>query len=164
MKNISIIVAIADDFAIGLNNDLLCHLSDDLKRFKAITSSHQIIMGKRTYESLPKRPLPNRINVVISDDSKDQFDGCVTVYSIDEALALCGQDESFIIGGGSVYRQFLPFANKLYLTVIHHKFMADTYFPTINYDEWNEIYIEEHQQAEDNPFGYSFMILERKPV
>lgn len=162
MKNISIIVAIADDFAIGLNNDLLCHLSDDLKRFKSITTGHQIIMGKRTYESLPKRPLPNRTNVVISDDKNDQFEGCVMVYSIDEALEHCGQDESFIIGGGSIYRQFLPFANKLYLSVIHHKFNADTYFPVVNYNEWNEIYSDEHPQGGDNPFDYTFMILERK--
>jgi len=162
MRNISIIVAIADDFAIGLNNDLLCHLSDDLKRFKSITTGHQIIMGKRTYESLPKRPLANRTNIVISDNRNDQFDGCVTVYSIEEALEQCGQDESFIIGGGSIYNQFLPFANKLYLTVIHHKFNADTYFPVVHYDEWNEIYSEEHPENEDNPFDYTYMILGRK--
>ena len=164
MKNISIIVAIADDFAIGLNNDLLCHLSGDLKRFKTITTGHQIIMGKRTYESLPKRPLPNRINIVISDDKKDRFDGCVTVYSIEEALQHCGQEESFVIGGGSIYRQFLPFTNKLYLTVIHHKFDADTYFPVVKYDEWNEIYNEQYLQCEENPFNYTFLILERKTV
>jgi len=162
MKNISIIVAIADDFAIGLNNDLLCHLSDDLKRFKSITTGHQIIMGKRTYESLPKRPLPNRTNIVISDDKKDQFDGCITIYSIEEALQLCNEDESFIIGGGSVYRQFLPFANKLYLTVIHHKFEADTYFPAVNYADWNTIRSEEHLKGDENPYDYTFMILERK--
>jgi dihydrofolate reductase len=162
MKNISIIVAIADDFAIGLNNDLLCHLSGDLKRFKTITTGHQIIMGKRTYESLPKRPLPNRTNVVISDDKNDQFDGCVMVYSIDEALEHCSQDESFIIGGGSIYRQFLPFANKLYLTVIHHKFVADTYFSVVNYAEWNTIHSEEFIQGDENPYDYTFMILERK--
>jgi dihydrofolate reductase len=162
MKNISIIVAIADDFAIGLNNDLLCHLSGDLKRFKTITTGHQIIMGKRTYESLPKRPLPNRTNVVISDDKNDQFEGCVMVYSIDEALENCGQDESFIIGGGSIYRQFLPYANKLYLTVIHHKFVADTYFPVVNYEEWNTIHSEEYPRGDENPYDYTFMILERK--
>ena len=164
MKNISIIVAIADDFAIGLNNDLLCHLSGDLKRFKTITTGHPIIMGKRTYESLPKRPLPNRTNIVISDNKNDAFEGCTTVYSIDEALDLCGQEESFIIGGGSIYKQFLPFANKLYLTVIHHKFNADTYFPVVNYDDWNEIHIEHNPKGEENPFDYSFMILERKPA
>jgi len=164
MKNISIIVAIADDFAIGLNNDLLCHLSDDLKRFKTITTGHQIIMGKRTYESLPKRPLPNRTNIVISDDRKDRFDGCATVYSIEEAIELCGQDESFVIGGGSIYRQFLPYANKLYLTVIHHKFKTDTYFPVVNYDEWNEIFSEQYPQGTDNPYDYTFRILERKKV
>jgi dihydrofolate reductase len=162
MKNISIIVAIADDFAIGLNNDLLCHLSGDLKRFKTITTGHQIIMGKRTYESLPKRPLPNRTNVVISDDKNDQFEGCVMVYSIDEALEHCGKNESFIIGGGSIYRQFLPFANKLYLTVIHHKFVADTYFPVVNYEVWKTIHSEEFLQGEENPYDYTFMILERK--
>jgi dihydrofolate reductase len=119
-------------------------------------------MGKRTYESLPKRPLPNRTNVVISDDKNDRFEGCEMVYSIDEALALCGQNESFIIGGGSIYRQFLPFANKLYLTVIHHKFEADTFFPVVNYEEWNTIHSEEFLQGEENPYDYTFLILERK--
>ena len=164
MKNISIIVAIAEDFAIGLNNDLLCHLPDDLKRFKQITTGHQIIMGKRTYESLPKRPLPNRINIVISDDRRDVFEGCETVYSIEEALDLCGNDESFIIGGGSIYKQFLPLANKLYLTIIHHKFIADTFFPTVNYDEWNKLTAEKHLKSEDNPYDYSCTVLERKIV
>ena len=119
-------------------------------------------MGKRTYESLPKRPLANRTNLVISDNKNDQFEGCITVYSIEEALLHCGPDESFIIGGGSIYSQFLPFANKLYLTVIHHKFDADTYFPVVKYDDWNEIYSEQHPQCDDNPFDYTFMILERK--
>jgi dihydrofolate reductase len=162
MKNISIIVAITDDFAIGLNNDLLCHLPDDLKRFKQITTGHSIIMGKRTYESLPKRPLPNRTNVVISDNRDDQFEGCKTVYSIEEAIDLCGEDESFIIGGGSIYRQFLPYANKLYLTIIHHKFEADTFFPVVNFEEWSELSNEKHSKNSDNPYDYSYTILMRK--
>ena len=89
-----------------------------MKRFKKITEGHQVIMGKLTYESLPVRPLTNRKNIVISDNPHDSFEGCTTVYSIEEAVDLCNeQEESFIIGGGSVYRQFLPMCNKLYLTL-----------------------------------------------
>ena len=114
---ISIIVAIAQNYAIGKDNKLLWHLSDDLKRFKKITSGHYVIMGKLTYLSLPVRPLPNRTNMIITDNPDDNFEGCMTVYSIDEVLNECPENqESFIIGGGSIYRQFMPIAQKLYIT------------------------------------------------
>src|SRR5512133_2068388 len=113
--NISIIVAIAQNFAIGLNNDLLFHLPDDLKRFKKITTGKALIMGKRTFYSLPKAPLPNRRNIVITDISGETFAGCESVNSIEEAVALVqNEPEAFIIGGGMIYRQFYPLAGKLY--------------------------------------------------
>ena len=162
MKKISIIVAIANNFAIGLNNQLLWHIPADLKRFKKITSGHQVIMGKLTYLSLPVRPLPNRINIVITDNREELFEGCTTVYYIDEALHLCNeQEESFIIGGGSVYRQFLPLCNKLYITMVHKDFEADTYFPRFDMDQWKLIEKEDHEPDGINDFSYSFLTFEK---
>ncbi len=162
MKKISIIVAIANNFAIGLNNQLLWHIPADLKRFKKITSGHQVIMGKLTYLSLPVRPLPNRINIVITDNIKESFEGCTTVYSIDEALKLCHEsEESFIIGGGSVYRQFLPYSNKLYITMVHKDFEADTFFPRFEMDQWKLMEREDHDPDGVNDFSYSFLTFEK---
>ena len=157
MKKISIIVAIAQNNAIGKDNKLLWHISNDLKRFKKITKGHQVIMGKKTYESLPNGPLPNRKNIVISDDKNDKFEGCITVYSIDEALDLCNEtEESFIIGGASIYKQFLPFANKFYLTRVHKDFEADTFFE-VNFDDWKLIVKEDITNDPQNNFSYSFL-------
>ena len=159
---ISIIVAIAENNAIGLNNDLLWHIPEDMKRFRQITTGHRIIMGKRTYESLPNRPLKNRTNIVISDIPGDRYEGCLMAYSIREVLDLCPADEeSFIIGGGMVYRQFLPLADRLYITRVHKSFEGDVFFPEIDPDEW-----EETAREEGNPegldFTYSFMTYDRK--
>jgi dihydrofolate reductase len=162
MKKISIIVAIARNYAIGKDNKLLWHISADMKRFKKITEGHQVIMGKLTYESLPVRPLPNRKNIVISDNLQDSFEGCTTVHSIQEAIDLCHEEEeSFIIGGGSIYRQFLPLCNKLYLTLIEKDFDADTFFPELNLSQWHLIEREDHGPDEKNDFAYSFVIFEK---
>jgi dihydrofolate reductase len=162
MKKISIIVAIAENFAIGRNNQLLWHIPADLKRFKKITGGHQVIMGKLTYESLPIRPLPNRKNIVITDKPGETFEGCTTVYSIEEALNLCHeQEESFIIGGGSIYRQFLPFCNKLYLTLVHKDFEADTFFPDVDLSRWKLIDREDHGPEDIIDFSYSFLVYEK---
>ena len=162
MKKISIIVAVAANWAIGKNNQLLWHIPADLKRFKTITQGHQVIMGRLTYLSLPKRPLPNRTNVVISDVPGESFEGCMMVNSIDKAMELCNErEESFIIGGGSVYRQFLPHANKLYITMVHKDFEADTFFPQINHDEWKLVEKTECEPDEINEFSYSFLVYEK---
>lgn len=161
-KNISIIVAIAENFAIGKNNDLLFHLPNDLKRFKQITSGHTIIMGRNTLLSLPKWPLPNRRHIVISDKKDDVFLGCEVVFSIDEAIEkVKNEPEAFVIGGGMIYRQFYPVAGKLYLTLVHKPFDADVYFPEIDFSEWNEIEREDFYD-EKNGFDYSYLNLERK--
>lgn len=160
---ISIIVAIAKNYAIGKNNELLWHISEDLKRFKRLTTGHHVIMGKKTFESLPNGPLPNRTNVVITDISGEKIEGCVMAYSIEDALEICKVDsESFVIGGGMIYRQFLPLADKLYLTFVHDEFEADTFFPEINFNDWIEISKEEHFQDDNNPMDYTYRILERK--
>lgn len=163
MKPISIIVAIADDNAIGKNNDLLAYISADLKRFRRLTTGNIVIMGKKTFESLPKGPLPNRTNIVITDNPDEKIDGCITVYSIEEAIEKCNEEkENFIIGGGSIYRQFMPFANKLYITRIHKHFDADTFFPDISEKQWIEISKETFPSDEVNDFSYSYIIYERR--
>ena len=161
-KNISIIVAIAENFAIGKNNDLLFHLPNDLKRFKEITTGHSLIMGRNTLLSLPKWPLPNRRHIAMTDKPDDVFPGCEVVYSIEEAIdKVKDEDEAFVIGGGMIYRQFYPLAGKLYLTVVHQNFEADVFFPEINYSDWNEISREDFFD-EKNGFNYSNLNLERK--
>jgi dihydrofolate reductase len=162
-KQISIIVAIAQNNAIGKDNDLLWHLSGDLKRFKELTTGHTIVMGKRTFESLPVRPLPNRKSIVITDVEGEQIPGCVMAYSIEDAIAkFDNTDENFIIGGGSVYRQFMPIADKLYLTVVHKDFEADTFYPEINFDEWQAIEKQENISDEKSGLTYSYIIYKRK--
>jgi len=159
---ISIIVAIAENYAIGRNNDLLWHIPEDMKRFKRITSGHKIIMGKRTYESLPYRPLKNRSNIVISDIPGDYYDGCIMAYSIDEALQHCSpEEECFVIGGGMVYRQFMSLADKLYITWVHREFEADTFYPEIDPETWEET---ERQKGvgEEPGFAYSFVTYTRR--
>ncbi|MBP7679009.1 MAG: dihydrofolate reductase [Bacteroidales bacterium] len=162
MKNISIIVAIARNYAIGRNNQLLWHISEDLKRFKKITQGKQVIMGKLTYLSLPVRPLPNRQNVVITDRKDEIFEGCTTVHSIEDALDLCHEtEESFIIGGGSVYRQFLPYCNRLYITLVHKDFDADTFFPQFDLAQWKLVEREDRLPEKDSELSYSFLIFEK---
>ena len=160
---ISIIVAIAANSAIGKDNDLLWYISRDLKRFKDLTNGHYIVMGKKTYFSLPKRPLPNRTNMVITDVPGEQIDDCLMAYSIEDAIEkMDSENENFIIGGGSIYRQFLPLADKLYITRVHKDFDADTFFPGISLEEWK---LTEKVDVHDDPqnyFTYSFEIYERK--
>lgn len=155
---ISIIVAIAENNEIGRQGDLLCHLPSDLKHFKEVTSGSTVIMGKRTFFSLPKHPLPNRRNIVITDVQGETFEGAEAVYSIDEAIRVADKDkENFIIGGGMVYRQFMPLADKLYITHIRHTWAdADTFFPPIEESVWKQITIEHHTADEKNPYDYDF--------
>lgn len=160
--NISIIVAIAQNFAIGKNNDLLFHLPNDLKRFRQITTGYPVIMGRNTLLSLPKGALPNRRNIVITDNPEEKFDRCEMVFSVEEAVeAVKNEKEAFIIGGGMIYRQFYPLAGKLYLTLVHRDFDADVYFPEIDYSEWEELSREDHSD-EKNAFDYSYLNLKRK--
>lgn len=162
MKHISIIVAIAQNLAIGKGNELLCHIPEDLKRFKKLTTGRTIIMGKRTFESLPIRPLPNRRSIVITDVAGETIPGCIMAYSIDDAVSLCDPDnENFIIGGGSIYRQFMPLADRLYLTIMHKDFDADTFYPEIDYSKWKEIAREDIIAAEILGFDYSHITYDR---
>lgn len=163
MKDISIIVAIARNRAIGFENKLLYWLPNDLKRFKALTTGNTIIMGRKTFESLPKGALPNRRNMVLCRQEELTFAGTERFSSLEAALAQCGEkEEIFIIGGASVYKEAMPLASKLYITFIDDEpEKADVYFPEINKEEWKETGREDHQTDEKHPYPYSFINYER---
>jgi dihydrofolate reductase len=156
---ISIIVAVAENYAIGKKGDLLCHMPADLKHFKEITSGHTVMMGERTFLSLPKHPLPNRRNIVLTDVKGKTFEGAETVYSLEELRAKSEElrEEAFVIGGGMVYKQAMEFADKLYITHIHHSWPdADTFFPEIDLNIWKQLSAEKHSADENNPYDYTF--------
>ena len=161
---ISIIVAIAENYAIGKKGDLLCHMPADLKHFKEITSGKTVMMGERTFFSLPKHPLPNRRNIVLTDVAGKTFEGAEAVYSIDEMVkCIQGEEEAFVIGGGMVYRQMMPLTDKLYITHIHHSWEdADTFFPEIKESEWKLLNAERHFADEKNPYNYTFATYGRR--
>ena len=161
---ISIIVAIAENYAIGKKGDLLCHMPADLKHFKDITSGKTVMMGERTFFSLPKHPLPNRRNIVLTDVAGKTFEGAEAVYSIDEMVkCIQGEEEAFVIGGGMVYRQMMPLADKLYITHFHHSWEdADTFFPEIKESEWKLLNAERHFADEKNPYNYTFATYGRR--
>jgi dihydrofolate reductase len=157
---ISMIAAVAENLAIGKNNTLLWHIPEDLKRFRDITRGHAIVMGSRTFESLG-RPLPQRTNVVIAKNESYQAPGCIVAHSLDDAIteaAKVEQNEIFIIGGGSIYTQFLPRADKLYITKVHREFDADTFFPAY---EGQFKKITSQQEGEHEGLKYTFIELER---
>jgi len=158
----AIIVAIANHNAIGKDNKLLCHLPGDLKHFKDITTGHTVIMGRNTFLSLPKGALPHRRNIVLSFDD-ETFEGCETARSVDEALQLCQNDDKvFFIGGASIYHQTYPIVDKLYLTFVHRDFEADTFFPEINFNEWEKTWSETHEATENTPFSFTYENYTRK--
>ena len=160
---ISIIVAISEDWGIGKDNELLWHIPEDLKRFKRLTAGNAVIMGKRTWESLPLRPLPGRKNIVLTDDLADSFENCLTAYSIEEALSKCDRNEEiFIIGGGSVYRQFISIAERLYITHVHKNAKADVYFPVVDQKIWKVIEKEDHTNIGSDGIPYTYVVYERK--
>ena len=158
-KPIALIAALDEENAIGRNGDLLCYLPNDLKHFKQITQGHRVIMGRRTYESLPKGALPNRTNIVITSDHAENYPGCIVVRSLEGALDHCLEDETaFVIGGGMLYRATLPLAETLYITRIHHTFPdADTFFPEITATAWETTTKEHHAADEKHPFPYTFI-------
>ena len=162
---ISIIVAVASNNAIGKDNDLLWHISADLKRFKRLTEGHYIVMGKKTYYSLPRRPLPNRTSLIITDIEGEEIDGCLMAYSIEDAINKMDKEkENFVIGGGSIYKQFMAHANKLYITRVYKDFEADTFFPDIPSYEWKIVEKEDIKDDPQNDFTYTFEIYERVEV
>lgn len=159
---ISIIVAVSEDLGIGKNNKLLWHLPEDMKRFVKITYGKTVVMGKKTWESLPKKPLPGRKNVVITDIPHDNFSGAVTAYSIEDALNKCNSDdENIIIGGGTIYSQFMPLADRLYITHVLKNAPADVFFPEIDSAVW-EVIKKEDVRVSTDKIPYVFTVYERK--
>lgn len=160
---ISIIAAVSRNLAIGHENKLIYWLPNDLKRFKALTTGHTIIMGRRTFESLPKGALPNRRNVVLTR-SKMAFPGCEVFSSLEEALASCKpEEEVYIIGGASVYKEALPLADRLCLTEVDDTpANADAFFPEFSKEEWKVAAQESHTTDEKHQYNYSFTDYIRK--
>lgn len=157
---ISIIVAVAENGVIGDRNTLLWHISEDLRRFKTLTTGHPVVMGRKTCESLG-RPLPNRRNVVITR-SETEIVGCEVVHSLDEALALFPTDEEvFVIGGAQIYAEALPIADRFYLTRVHRDYEGDTRFPDWNPAEWRLIASECFERGAEYPYPFTFETYER---
>jgi dihydrofolate reductase len=157
---VSAIVAIGENSAIGKGNQLLWHMPNDLKHFKEVTSGRAIIMGRKTFDSVGK-PLPKRRNIIVTRQDVT-IPGCEVVKSVEDAIALCkGEDEVFIGGGAEIYKLAMPLTNRIYLTIIHKSFDADTFFPEIDYREWKEVSHEDFQPDEKNPLPYSFITLDR---
>ncbi|OCG22222.1 dihydrofolate reductase [Gilliamella sp. wkB108] len=162
---LSIIVAMAHNRVIGLDNQMPWHLPADLAWFKKNTLNKPVIMGRKTFESIG-RPLPNRHNIIISRHADREVKPNISwVKSIDEALQLANtlqSSETFIIGGGNIYNQVLPIVNRLYLTHIDADLHGDTYFPDYSPEQWQVIYQEDHLADDKNSYPYQFQILERK--
>lgn len=160
----SAIVAMDEQRAIGKNNQLLWHLPADLKHFKELTTGHAILMGRKTYESIG-RPLPNRTNIILTHVSNFIAPGCVIVNSLQDLIdsnLSDQQKELFIIGGAQIYQQLLPYTQRIYLTLVHHTFDGDVFFPALNPEEWQETARAEHQPDEKNAYAYTFITLERR--
>jgi dihydrofolate reductase len=164
LDNVSIIVATAKNGAIGLRNQLLYRLPNDLKRFKALTTGHTIIMGRKTFDSLPKGALPNRRNIVLTRQQGLNIPGVEIFHSLPEALEACAMDaEVFIMGGEAVYTEGLAHAERLYLTHVHNTpAQADAFFPEISAEAWTETETARFEADEKNECPYSFTTYVRK--
>ena len=158
---ISIVCAMSKNYVLGNNNQLPWHLPADLRHFKEITLGKPVIMGRKTYDSIGK-PLPNRRNIVISRDPNLIIPGCEIVHSLDTAIQLAGNEqEIMIIGGGNIFMQTLPLAQRMYLTIINQDFVGDAYFPQWNETEWKIVERSDHLPDDKNPYAYSFLTLDR---
>ena len=160
---VSIIVAIAQNHVIGKDNQLIWHLPNDLKFFKATTTGHPIIMGRKTFESIGK-PLPNRTNIVISRNADMKIDGCICVISIDEAVEAAQRidaQECFVIGGAEIYNHALPLVQKIYLTEVKATVNGNVFFE-FDKSKWQETMREDYIKDEKHAFDYSFVVLEKK--
>jgi dihydrofolate reductase len=164
----SMIVAMAENRVIGINNKLPWYLPNDLKYFKQVTMGKPILMGRKTYESIGK-PLPGRANIVITRNQDWSAEGVKVVHSLEQAFELgesvCeidGQEEVMIIGGDQIYQTSLPDVDRIYLTKVHAAVEGDAYFPEVDWSEWREIGREDFEAEGPNPYDYSFIVLDRK--
>ena len=161
---VTIIAAIAENNALGKDNDLIWHLPADLKRFKKVTSGHYILMGRNTFESIGK-PLPNRTSVIITRNNDYFKDGCLIANSLEDAIELAADEEEvFIIGGAQIYKYAIEnnLADKLDITIVHESFEADVFFPEIDAKIWKEVAREDFKADEKNKYDYSFVSYVRR--
>jgi len=160
---VSIIAAMGKNRVIGKDNDLIWNLPGDMRFFKNTTSGHHIIMGRKNFQSMNK-PLPNRVNVVVTRDPDFIAEGAVVVHSIEEGLAVAeknGEQEAFIIGGGNIYAQSLELADRMYLTFIDASFEGDTFFPEVDFDRWKLVESQEFEVNERDPYPYRISTFEK---
>ena len=158
----TLIAAIANNNALGKDNDLIWHLPADLIRFRHTTSGHHILMGRNTYESIGK-PLPNRTSVIITRNANYNAEGCIVVTSLEAALEVAKEDSSpFVIGGAQIYREAINLVDQLDITEVHHDFEADVFFPEIDRSVWKETRRERFEADAKNPYPYSFVSYQRR--
>lgn len=160
-RTLTMIAAAAENNALGKDNDLIWHISEDLKRFKRLTTGHAIIMGRKTFESMPKA-LPNRTNIVLTKRKDYQAKGAEVVHTVEDALELVKEDvQPFIIGGGQIYSLFMPLCDRIELTRVHHEFEADVYFPDIDLNEFEVIAEEYVSKTEEQPYNYTYLTYQK---
>lgn len=163
MKSIQAIVAVDENGAIGRQGELLCHLPLDMKHFKEVTMGHSIVMGRKTFESFPRRPLPGRQNIVITRNKRWQYDNVTVAHDLDEAINAAQDNTIFIIGGAQIYELALPRVEVLHLTLIHARWAsADAFFPTLDPKEWQEVSREHHESDHRNAYEFDFITLKRR--
>ena len=162
MSRLSIIVAMAKNRTIGVNNTLPWHIPQDLKHFKALTMGHHMIMGRKTFESIGK-PLPGRTTVVVTRNRELKIDGCIMSRSLQEAITACENDEEiFIVGGAEIFEQALPLTDTMYVTEIQQEVEGDVHFPVFDKKLWREVSREHHSQEIPQPLEYHFVTYQRK--
>jgi dihydrofolate reductase len=164
--NITMIAALSRNYVIGRDNDLPWKLPDDMKFFMDTTRGHVVIMGRKNYDSIPKKfkPLPDRTNIVVTRQQNLEAPGCIVVDSIEKGFDIARnkqEPETFIIGGSEIYRHCMPYAHKLILTEIDAEVQGDTFFPSFNKDEWKETYRKHHPKDERHVYAFDFVIYER---
>jgi dihydrofolate reductase len=160
---VSLIAAVSDNGVIGRDNRLPWHLPADLRHFKSLTTGHHMIMGRRTWDSIGRRPLPGRPTIVVTRDASYSADGAKVAHSISEALDLVqADDEVFIAGGEAIYRLALSVADRIHLTRVHADFEGDTRFPEIDLEEWRVVHEERHEPDKKNRYAYTFLVYERR--
>lgn len=162
MTSLSIIVAMAKNRTIGINNTLPWRVPADLQHFRKLTMGHHLIMGRKTFDSIGK-PLPGRTTIVLSRDRNSKIDGCIVVHSLQEAIAACASDpQIFVVGGADIYAQALDLADTLYITEIQQDVSGDAWFPEFERSEWLEVAREIHSQETPEPLEYHFVEYRRK--
>ena len=160
-QQITMIAAVAENNALGKNNELLWHLPDDFKRFKALTTGHAIIMGRKTFESLPGL-LPNRQHIILTRQKDYKQSGCIICHSLENALKLTEKDQQpFIIGGGEIYSLAMPFATRLEITKVHHRFEADAFFPVIDTNTWELTEAVFHAKDKKHAYEFDYLTYDR---